>query len=79
MGVGALLEASWYGADDPDSRVGRFVTLTNDPSFIVGLSTVPAESCAVAILFSVLWPFDLLRRPLASTFFVVLGTVDVFR
>jgi hypothetical protein len=53
MGVGTSLEVSWCSADDPDSRVGRYVPSADGPAFIVGLSVVSTESCEVVVSFSV--------------------------
>jgi hypothetical protein len=51
IGVGTSSEASWQGANGPDSRVSRSVLGSDGPVAGAGLSSVRAESCVVAILF----------------------------
>jgi hypothetical protein len=53
MGVGTLLEVSWCSADGSASGVGWSASCADDPTFIVGLSTIPAWSYIVVVLFSV--------------------------
>jgi hypothetical protein len=77
MGVGTSLEVSLHSADVPDSRVGQSVSSVDGPAFIAGLSDVPVESYEVVVSFSVFVAFDLSQRPLASTSFAMVGTVDV--
>jgi hypothetical protein len=53
MGVDTSLEVSWCSTDVPTLGVGRSMPCTDGPSFIVGPSAIPAESCTVVVLFSV--------------------------
>jgi hypothetical protein len=53
ISVGASLKVFWRRANDRDSRVGQCAASADGPSFIAGLSAIPIESCAAAILFSV--------------------------
>jgi hypothetical protein len=53
MGVGTSLEVSWCSADGSASGVEWSASYADDPAFIAGLSTIPAESCTVVVLFSV--------------------------
>jgi hypothetical protein len=53
MGVGTSLEVSWCNADGSASGVGRSTSYADDPACIAGLSTIPAESCTVVVLFSI--------------------------
>jgi hypothetical protein len=73
MGVGALLEASWYGADDPDSRVGQSTAGSDGLASRAGLSEVPIGTCIAAFLSLIFWPLELLRQPLVSTSFMAAG------
>jgi hypothetical protein len=49
------------------------VTSTDGPTFIPGLSQYLQRAVQLLSCFLFLWPFDLLRQPLASTFFAVVG------
>jgi hypothetical protein len=77
MGVDTSLEVSSCSADGPDSRVGRSVSSMDGPAFIAGLSAIPQKAVKLLSHFRSSWPFDLFQRPLASTFFAVVGTADV--
>jgi hypothetical protein len=53
MGVGTSLEVSWCSANGLDSGVGGSAPCADGPTFIAGVSTIPAESCTIVVLFSV--------------------------
>jgi hypothetical protein len=53
------------------------VPYADGPAFIARLSAIPAESCTIVVLFSILWSFAFPQWPLVSISFVVAGTVDV--
>jgi hypothetical protein len=53
MGVGTSSEVSWCSADGSASGVGWSASCADDPAFIAGQSTIPAERCTVVVLFSI--------------------------
>jgi hypothetical protein len=52
-GVGTLLEASWWGVDDPDLGIERSTPGSNSPASGAELSVIPTGTCTSDFLFSI--------------------------